>query len=141
MTDYTAIRGQARTRTILLVLLIILLCVLLLLASDLTKGVIAGTIGVVGLFFTVLLKLGKINTGMSWVGDTTPLRMLLLSMGLLGFGLDDLISALEDTSASGFHLPTAVGVVLLVMMACLPVGLVMEWRARRRRKPRSGARI
>jgi hypothetical protein len=91
------------------------------------------TFGSLALASALFLKAGKVRPGTSWAGETVQ-GMVLLSLGMLGFGLDYLISGLAEGASSGIRLPTLVEVVLLLMILCLPFGLVVEWKARKQRR-------
>jgi hypothetical protein len=100
-----------------------------LLAPGLIKGILAVGIGVAGLIAAVLLKVGKTSPGGTWSGET-PLGMVLISIALLGFGTSYLFEALA-ADASMARLPA---VAVLIMIACLPFGLVLEWKAWKARR-------
>ena len=102
-------------------------------ASDRTKGLIAFTFGGIGLPASLLLKLGRIKPGTFWVGNTTPLRSSMMSVGLLGIGIDYLLQAWETRSGQELNMPLVLDVFLLLMILCLFVWAAMEWRAFRRR--------
>ena len=96
------------------------------------------TFGSLALISALFLKAGKVEPGSSWAGETFR-GMLLLSLGMLGFGLDYLSSGLAEGASSEVRLPTLVEVVLLLMILCLPFGLVVEWKARKERRSKGSA--
>jgi hypothetical protein len=119
-------RGSAAPR---LLLLIVLAVVIVVLVPPLVKGSLAVVAGVLGSIWALLLRIGKVRPGAFWSGER-PLGILLLSIGLLGFGLDFLFEAF----ALELPLTSPWSVILLIMIACLPLGLMIEWRARSARR-------
>ena len=140
MGESSFLRRLTRRKVILLwVVLVFLAGAILSFAPDLVKGILGVSAGVLGLISALLLKLGRVKPGSPWAGETL-LGMLLLAIGLLGFGLNYLFDAFEEVAASESNPPMLVGLVLFIMFLGIPVGLVIEVRARKKRSSRSGAR-
>jgi hypothetical protein len=121
------------------VVLVILAGAILSFAPDLVKGILGVATGVSGVISAFLLKFGRVKPGSPWAGETF-LGMLLLGIGVLGFGLEHLSAAFEEVAASESNPPVIMGLVLLIKFLGIPVGMVIEVRARKKRKSRSEAR-
>jgi hypothetical protein len=144
MGESSFLRGPTRRQVVLLGVLLVVGAIFIFFPDwdrgnvGIALGILGIAAGVFGLISTLLLKLGKVKPGSSSAGETV-LGMLLSSIGLLGFGLDHLFAALEESAASGFRLPMILVEVLPFMILCLFVGLVIEWRAGKKRESRSEA--
>jgi hypothetical protein len=78
--------------------------------------------GALFLIDAVLLKLGILKPGGSFLGSETPLGTLLVGVGFWGFVSGDMGSSELPSSPAE--------VVLLFMAMCMPVGFWIEGKAR-----------
>jgi len=134
MSEQSPPRRVKGRRLVQAAVLVILTGTIVLFAPALVKGILAMVVSALGLVSALLLRRGKVRPGSTWAGNSFW-GMLLLSLGLLGFGLDFLFQAL----AVEVPLASPLGVALLIMILCLPFGLVLEWRGRKAREARSRA--
>ena len=107
---------------------IALLLVLVFLTRRLGLGTGSIWIALCGLALAnaLLLKMGKVKPGGWFWGGQSPLGMALMGIGVLGFGFGDMGSPDPPSSPAE--------AVFLILALCVPVGLVIEARARRRKK-------
>ena len=136
MSEPSLLRRVKERQFLQMTTLVILTGAIVLFAPTLVKGSLAIVVSALGLVSALLLRLGKVKPGSIWAGNSS-LGMLLLSLGLLGFGLDYVLEAF----ALEVPLASPLGVILLMMILCLPFGLVFEWRGRKAREARTGAEV
>jgi hypothetical protein len=133
MAESSFLRLLKERQSVQWALVFILVWAVVLFVPPLAKGILAVALGVLGLISSLRLRLGKVEPGGTWSGEK-PLGLMLLSVGFLGFGLDYLF----ESAAFESPVDTFLGVVLLIMIACLPFGLVIEWKAGRARRRTRG---
>lgn len=132
MTNSTPFLGYEKSQLLKAALVILVALAVVFLGPLWMKGMLGVALGIAGLVVVILVKRG-IKEPKSFRPLRTPVGVLLLSIGVLGFGLDDLLTAFEVPGSSGFGLQMILEAVLVVMILCLFVGIVVEWRAWRNR--------
>ena len=125
--------GYTKLELVALVLLVLIALAIISLGPTWLKGAVFLTLGSAGIISLILVKKG-IKKPESLRPFRTHIGYLFVSIGFLGYGLDEVLSDLGwyPDAGSVFYWP--LGAVIVLMVLCLFVGFLIEYRAFRKRK-------
>jgi hypothetical protein len=125
--------GYTKSKLIALALLLLIALSIFFLGPRWLKGAAFLTLGIAGIISLILVKKG-IKKPEILRPFRTHIGYLLLSIGFLGYGLDNVFTDMGWYPDADSALYWPLGAVMVLMALCLFVGLLIEWRAFMKRK-------